>query len=80
MTTRAAVLRKAGTRGGSPSSSRTRPGASRSCIPVSGKWREGHIKLTELIINKYALDEINDGYQDLMDGKNIRGVVVHQHS
>ena len=31
-----------------------------------------------LITNKYALDEINDGYQDLMDGKNIRGVVVHQ--
>jgi hypothetical protein len=40
---------------------------------------EGHIKLTELITNKYTLDEINDGYQDLMDGKNIRGVVVHQH-
>jgi S-(hydroxymethyl)glutathione dehydrogenase/alcohol dehydrogenase len=23
--------------------------------------------------------EINEGYQDLMDGKNIRGVIVHQH-
>jgi len=42
-------------------------------------WHEGRIKLTELITKKYALDEINDGYQDLMDGKNIRGVVVHQH-
>jgi len=42
-------------------------------------WHEGRIKLTELITRKYALDEINDGYQDLMDGKNIRGVVVHQH-
>jgi Zn-dependent alcohol dehydrogenase len=31
------------------------------------------------ITKKYALDEINDGYQDLMDGKNIRVVVVHQH-
>jgi Zn-dependent alcohol dehydrogenase len=41
---------------------------------------EGHIKLTELITNKNALDEINDGYQDLMDGKNIRGVVVHSGS
>jgi hypothetical protein len=28
---------------------------------------------------KYTLDEINDGYRDLMDGKNIRGVVVHSH-
>jgi Zn-dependent alcohol dehydrogenase len=42
-------------------------------------WHEGHIKLTELNTKKYTLDEINDGYQDLMDGKNIRGVVVHQH-
>jgi Zn-dependent alcohol dehydrogenase len=40
---------------------------------------ERHIKLTELMTRKYTLDEINDGYQDLMDGKNIRGVVVHQH-
>jgi hypothetical protein len=23
---------------------------------------------------------IIDGYQDLMDGKNIRGVVVHRHA
>ena len=42
-------------------------------------WHEGHIKLSELITKKYTLDEINDGYQDLMDGKNIRGVVVHSH-
>ena len=42
-------------------------------------WHEGHIKLTELITKKYTLDEINEGYQDLMDGKNIRGVLVHQH-
>jgi Zn-dependent alcohol dehydrogenase len=42
-------------------------------------WHEGHIKLTELITRKYSLDEINEGYQDLMDGKNIRGVIVHQH-
>jgi Zn-dependent alcohol dehydrogenase len=42
-------------------------------------WHEGHIKLTELVTRTYTLDEINEGYQDLMDGKNIRGVVVHQH-
>ena len=42
-------------------------------------WHEGHIKLTELITRTYTLDEINEGYQDLMDGKNIRGVIVHQH-
>ncbi|HWG02957.1 MAG TPA: NDMA-dependent alcohol dehydrogenase [Trebonia sp.] len=42
-------------------------------------WHEGHIKLPELITRKYTLDEVNEGYQDLMDGKNIRGVIVHQH-
>jgi Zn-dependent alcohol dehydrogenase len=46
---------------------------------ILSPWHEGHIKLTELITKKYSLDEINEGYQDLMDGKNIRGVVVHQH-
>jgi Zn-dependent alcohol dehydrogenase len=27
---------------------------------------------------KYPLEEINEGYADLMDGKNIRGVIVGQ--
>ena len=43
-------------------------------------WHEGHIKLPELITRRYTLDEINEGYADLMDGKNIRGVIVHSHS
>jgi alcohol dehydrogenase (nicotinoprotein) len=46
---------------------------------ILGLGHEGHSKLTELITKKYTLDEINEGYQDLMDGKNIRGVIVHQH-
>jgi Zn-dependent alcohol dehydrogenase len=37
------------------------------------------IKLTELITKKYTLDEINEGYADLMDSKNIRGVIAGQH-
>ena len=46
---------------------------------ILGLWHEGRIKLSELITKKYSLDEINEGYQDLMDGKNIRGVLVHEH-
>ena len=42
-------------------------------------YRRGRIKLTELITKTYTLDEINEGYADLMEGKNIRGVIVHQH-
>jgi S-(hydroxymethyl)glutathione dehydrogenase/alcohol dehydrogenase len=40
-------------------------------------YRIGQVKLDELCTNTYSLDEINQGYQDLRDGKNIRGVVVH---
>jgi S-(hydroxymethyl)glutathione dehydrogenase/alcohol dehydrogenase len=40
-------------------------------------YRDGQLKLDELITNRYSLDEINIGYQAMRDGENIRGVVVH---
>jgi hypothetical protein len=33
---------------------------------------------TALDTRRYGLDEINQGYQDLEDGKLIRGIVVHE--
>jgi NDMA-dependent alcohol dehydrogenase len=41
-------------------------------------YRTGDLKLDELITRKYRLDELNEAYRDLADGKNIRGVVVHE--
>jgi S-(hydroxymethyl)glutathione dehydrogenase/alcohol dehydrogenase len=41
-------------------------------------YRAGQLKLDELITGRYALDEINQGYQDLDDGKLIRGVIRHE--
>ncbi len=38
-------------------------------------YRAGHLKLDELVTAEYSLDEINQGYQDMHDGKNIRGVI-----
>jgi S-(hydroxymethyl)glutathione dehydrogenase/alcohol dehydrogenase len=35
----------------------------------------GQLKLDELITTRYRLDEINQGYRDLVDGKNIRGII-----
>jgi S-(hydroxymethyl)glutathione dehydrogenase/alcohol dehydrogenase len=29
-----------------------------------------------MVTRTYPLDDINQGYQDLRDGKNIRGVLV----
>jgi Zn-dependent alcohol dehydrogenase len=40
-------------------------------------YRDGQLKLDELITRRYSLDEINQGYQDLDDGKLIRGLIVH---
>ena len=42
-------------------------------------YRSGDLKLDELITTRYRLEEINQGYQDLWDGKNVRGVIVHEH-
>jgi len=42
-----------------------------------GLYRSGDLKLDELITRRYALDEVNQGYRDMLDGKNIRGVIVH---
>ncbi len=39
-------------------------------------YRQGQLKLDELITNTYSLDQINEGYQAMRDGKNIRGVIV----
>jgi S-(hydroxymethyl)glutathione dehydrogenase/alcohol dehydrogenase len=39
-------------------------------------YNEGGLLLDELITKTYSLDEINEGYQDLRDGKNVRGVLV----
>ncbi|MGX7730582.1 NDMA-dependent alcohol dehydrogenase [Rhodococcus sp. 14C212] len=37
----------------------------------------GQLKLDELVTHRYSLEEVNQGYQDLRDGKNIRGVIIH---
>jgi len=39
-------------------------------------YRGGHIKLDELVTRTYTLDEVNQGYQDMRDNKNIRGVIA----
>jgi S-(hydroxymethyl)glutathione dehydrogenase/alcohol dehydrogenase len=39
-------------------------------------YKSGQLKLEELITRSYPLDQINQGYQDMLDGVNIRGVVT----
>jgi len=39
-------------------------------------YRAGTLKLDDLISRTYRLDEINEGYEDLRAGRNLRGVIV----
>jgi S-(hydroxymethyl)glutathione dehydrogenase/alcohol dehydrogenase len=38
-------------------------------------YREGELKLDELITRRYSLDDVNQGYVDMREGKNLRGVI-----
>ena len=40
-------------------------------------YRSGDVRLDELITRTYTLDQVNEGYDDLVAGKNIRGIIVH---
>jgi alcohol dehydrogenase (nicotinoprotein) len=44
-----------------------------------GLYKSGQLKLDELVTRKYSLDQVNQAYQDMNDGKNIRGVIIHEH-
>ena len=41
-------------------------------------YKSGQLMLDELITRTYRLDQINQGYQDMLDGVNIRGVIAFE--
>jgi len=50
----------------------------RADIPkLLGMYRDGQLKLDELITKRYKLSQINEGYRAMRDGENIRGVIVN---
>ena len=38
-------------------------------------YQEGQLKLDELVTTEYKLDDINQGYEDMRNGTNVRGFV-----
>jgi S-(hydroxymethyl)glutathione dehydrogenase/alcohol dehydrogenase len=49
----------------------------REAVPrLLSMYREGELKIDELVTRRYSLDEVNQGYADMRDGKNIRGVIT----
>ena len=42
-------------------------------------YREGKLLLDETVTAEYKLVEINSAYDDMLAGRNIRGVIIHEH-
>ena len=40
-------------------------------------YMDGKLKLDELVTNTYELKDVNQGYQDMRDGKNLRGMLLY---
>lgn len=43
-------------------------------------YRDGQLKLDELVTKTYKLEQINEGYADMMNGENIRGLITYDES
>jgi S-(hydroxymethyl)glutathione dehydrogenase/alcohol dehydrogenase len=54
-------------------------GNPRADIPkLLGLYREGQLDLDGLVTKTYPLEGVNEGYEDMRAGKNIRGVLVYE--
>ena len=54
-------------------------GNPRADIPkLLGLYREGQLDLDGLVTKTYPLDGVNEGYEDMRAGRNIRGVLVYE--
>ena len=56
---------------------------SRNDIPLMAElYRNGSLKLDELITRTYSLEDINQAFTDMQEGKNLRGVIIYdqEHS
>jgi Zn-dependent alcohol dehydrogenase len=40
-------------------------------------YRQGQVKLDELVTTTYSLKDINQGYEDMRNGRNIRGMITY---
>ena len=42
-------------------------------------YRSGKLLLDETVTTEYKLNDINEAYDDMLAGRNIRGVIIHEH-
>jgi len=43
-------------------------------------YQVGKLNLDDMVTRQYKLEQINEGYQDMLDGKNIRGIIRYTDS
>jgi len=40
-------------------------------------YQSGRLNLDDLVTRRYSLEQINEGYSDMLEGRNIRGVICY---
>ena len=38
-------------------------------------YKLGQLNLDDMVTREYSLEQINDGYRDMLEGHNIRGII-----
>ncbi|MCA1842914.1 MAG: alcohol dehydrogenase, partial [Actinobacteria bacterium] len=49
---------------------------SKDILRLLSMYQAGQLKLKELVTRTYTLDQIQEGYDDMHAGRNIRGVIT----
>lgn len=53
----------------------------RTQVPkLLNEYRAGQLNLSDLVTQTYRLEEINQAYDDMLDGNNIRGMIVYDEA
>jgi S-(hydroxymethyl)glutathione dehydrogenase / alcohol dehydrogenase len=42
---------------------------------ILSMYQAGRLNLDDMVTRRYRLDQINEGYQDMLEGRNIRGII-----
>jgi S-(hydroxymethyl)glutathione dehydrogenase / alcohol dehydrogenase len=45
-----------------------------------GLYKSGLLKIDDMVTMTYRLEDINSGYADMVEGKNIRGVITYDEA
>ncbi|MEV3965042.1 NDMA-dependent alcohol dehydrogenase [Nocardia sp. NPDC050193] len=53
-------------------------GNARQDIPrLLSMYKAGQLNLDDMVTRSYSLEDVNQGYKDMLDGKNIRGIIKY---